>query len=55
MLNIDSGNNLNVNAKEIIINNGSLAAPLIISSKGNLNLAANSRILMMHREWRCIC
>ncbi|MBN6518781.1 DUF637 domain-containing protein [Acinetobacter pittii] len=45
MLNIDSGNNLNVNAKEIIINNGSLAAsPLIISSKGNLNLAANSRI-----------
>ncbi len=45
MLNIDSGNNLNVNAKEIIINNGSLAAsPLIISSKGNLNLATNSRI-----------
>ncbi|XZW25632.1 two-partner secretion domain-containing protein [Acinetobacter baumannii] len=45
MLNIDSGNNLNVNAKEIIINNGSLASsPLIINSKGNLNLAANSRI-----------
>ncbi|MDC5667328.1 DUF637 domain-containing protein [Acinetobacter baumannii] len=45
MLNIDSGNDLNVNAKEIIINNGSLAAsPLIISSKGNVNLAANSRI-----------
>ncbi|MFV5639816.1 DUF637 domain-containing protein [Acinetobacter oleivorans] len=45
MLNIDSGNDLNINAKEIIINNGSLAAsPLIISSKGNLNLAANSRI-----------
>ena len=43
MLNIDSGNNLN--AKEIIINNGSLAAsPLIINTKGNLNLAANSRI-----------
>ena len=50
MLNIDSGNDLNVNAKEIIINNGSLAAsPLIISSKGKVNLAANSRILMMHR------
>ncbi|MEN8976497.1 DUF637 domain-containing protein, partial [Acinetobacter baumannii] len=45
MLNIDSGNDLNINAKEIIINNGSLASsPLIISSKGNLNLAANSRI-----------
>ncbi|MGG6542751.1 UNVERIFIED_CONTAM: DUF637 domain-containing protein [Acinetobacter baumannii] len=45
MLNIDSGNNLNVNAKEIIINNGSLASsPLIINTKGNLNLAANSRI-----------
>ncbi|WP_446905790.1 two-partner secretion domain-containing protein [Acinetobacter baumannii] len=45
MLNIDSGNDLNVNAKEIIINNGSLAAsPLIISSKGKVNLAANSRI-----------
>lgn len=50
MLNIDSGNNLNVNAKEIIINNGSLASsPLIINTKGNLNLAANSRILMMRR------
>ncbi|MFK6082197.1 DUF637 domain-containing protein [Acinetobacter baumannii] len=45
MLNIDSGNHLNVNAKEIIINNGSLASsPLIINTKGNLNLAANSRI-----------
>ncbi|MDC5576141.1 DUF637 domain-containing protein, partial [Acinetobacter baumannii] len=45
MLNIDSGNNLNVNAKEIIINNGSLASsPLMINTKGNLNLAANSRI-----------
>ncbi|MEJ7889978.1 DUF637 domain-containing protein [Acinetobacter baumannii] len=45
MLNIDSGNDLNVNAKEIIINNGSLAvSPLIISSKGKVNLAANSRI-----------
>ncbi|MFA2969980.1 DUF637 domain-containing protein [Acinetobacter pittii] len=44
-LNIDSGNNLNVNAKEIIINNGSLASsPLMINTKGNLNLAANSRI-----------
>ena len=28
MLNIDSGNDLNVNAKEIIINNGSLAASI---------------------------
>lgn len=45
ILNIDSGNNLNLNAKEIIINNGSLAAsPLIINTKGNLNLAPNSRI-----------
>nr|WP_252365656.1 DUF637 domain-containing protein [Acinetobacter pittii] len=45
MLNIDSGNNLNVNVKEIIINNGSLASsPLMINTKGNLNLAANSRI-----------
>nr|WP_289344551.1 DUF637 domain-containing protein [Acinetobacter baumannii] len=44
-LNIDSGNNLNVNAKEIIINNGSLvSSPLMINTKGNLNLAANSRI-----------
>ncbi|MGQ1705149.1 DUF637 domain-containing protein [Acinetobacter baumannii] len=45
MIIIDSSNNLNVNAKEIIINNGSLAAsPLTINTKGNLNLAANSRI-----------
>ncbi|WVH54969.1 DUF637 domain-containing protein [Acinetobacter pittii] len=46
MLNIDSGNNLNVNAKEIIINNGSLASsPLIINAKGNINLAADTRIM----------
>lgn len=46
MLNIDSGNNLNVNAKEIIINNGSLASsPLIVNAKGNINLAANTRIM----------
>lgn len=46
MLNIDSGNNLNVNAKEIIINNGSLASsPLIVNTKGNINLAANTRIM----------
>lgn len=45
-LNIDSGNNLNVNAKEIIINNGSLASsPLIVNTKGNINLAANTRIM----------
>ena len=46
MLNIDSGNNLNVNAKEIIINNGSLASsPLIVNTKGNINLAADTRIM----------
>ena len=46
MLNIDSGNNLNVNAKEIIINNGSLASsPLIVNAKGNINLAADTRIM----------
>lgn len=45
-LNIDSGNNLNVNAKEIIINNGSLASsPLIVNAKGNINLAADTRIM----------
>lgn len=46
MLSIDSGNNLNVNAKEIIINNGSLASsPLIVNAKGNINLAADTRIM----------
>uniref|UniRef100_UPI00387A4FA2 DUF637 domain-containing protein n=1 Tax=Acinetobacter calcoaceticus TaxID=471 RepID=UPI00387A4FA2 len=46
MLNIDSGNNLNVNAKEIIINNGGLASsPLIVNTKGNINLAADTRIM----------
>ncbi|QXA12908.1 DUF637 domain-containing protein [Acinetobacter pittii] len=46
MLNIDSGNNLNVNAKEIIINVGSLASsPLIVNAKGNINLAADTRIM----------
>ncbi|MFV5377363.1 DUF637 domain-containing protein [Acinetobacter calcoaceticus] len=46
MINIDSGNNLNVNAKEIIINNGSLASsPLIVKAKGNINLAADTRIM----------
>jgi filamentous hemagglutinin len=46
MLNIDSGNNLNVNAKEIIINVSSLASsPLIINAKGNINLAADTRIM----------
>ncbi|HEM7768734.1 TPA: DUF637 domain-containing protein [Acinetobacter baumannii] len=45
-LNIDSGNNLNVNAKEIIINNGSLASsPLIVNAKGNIHLAADTRIM----------
>ncbi|WP_336010329.1 DUF637 domain-containing protein [Acinetobacter calcoaceticus] len=46
MLNVDSGNNLNVNAKEIIINVGSLASsPLIVNAKGNINLAADTRIM----------
>lgn len=46
MLNIDSGNNLNVNAKEIIINVGSVASsPLIVNAKGNINLAADTRIM----------
>lgn len=45
-LNIDSGNNLNVNAKEIIINNGGLASsPLIVNAKGNIHLAADTRIM----------
>ncbi|MCU4430515.1 DUF637 domain-containing protein [Acinetobacter pittii] len=46
MLNIDSGNNLNVNAKEILINVGSVASsPLIVNAKGNINLAAYTRIM----------
>jgi filamentous hemagglutinin len=45
IINIDSGNNLNVNAKEIMVNLGGVtASPLLINVKGNLNLAANSRI-----------
>ncbi|MCH7314474.1 DUF637 domain-containing protein [Acinetobacter sp. ANC 3882] len=45
MINIDSGNNLNVNAKEIMVNLGGVtSSPLLINVKGNLNLAANSRI-----------
>ncbi|ENX35550.1 hypothetical protein F889_01219 [Acinetobacter colistiniresistens] len=45
MISIDSGNHLNVNAKEIKINNGGVvSSPLLINAKGNLNLAANSRI-----------
>ncbi|NNP69078.1 DUF637 domain-containing protein [Acinetobacter sp. Ac_5812] len=45
MISIDSGNNLNVNAKEIMVNLGGVtASPLLINVKGNLNLAANSRI-----------
>ncbi|NNP76179.1 hemagglutinin [Acinetobacter sp. Ac_3412] len=45
MIKIDSGNNLNVNAKEIMVNLGGVtASPLLINVKGNLNLAANSRI-----------
>lgn len=46
MLNIDSANNLNVNAKDILINYGGVASsPLLINTKGNLNLAANTRIM----------
>lgn len=45
MISIDSGNNLNVNAKEIMVNLGGVtSSPLLINVKGNLNLAANSRI-----------
>ncbi|PKF31651.1 DUF637 domain-containing protein [Acinetobacter proteolyticus] len=45
MISIDSGNNLNLNAKEIMVNLGGVtASPLLINVKGNLNLAANSRI-----------
>ncbi|MBC9227817.1 DUF637 domain-containing protein [bacterium SPL81] len=45
MISIDSGNNINVNAKEILINLGGVAtSPLLINAKGNLNLAANTRI-----------
>jgi filamentous hemagglutinin len=46
MLNIDSANNLNVNAKDILINYGGVASsPMLINTKGNLNLAANTRIM----------
>lgn len=46
MLNIDSANNLNVNAKDILINYGGVASsPMLINAKGNLNLAANTRIM----------
>lgn len=45
VINIDSSNDLNVNAKEIKINkDGVISSPLIINAKGNLNLAANSQI-----------
>lgn len=46
MLNIDSASNLNVNAKDILINYGGVASsPMLINTKGNLNLAANTRIM----------
>jgi filamentous hemagglutinin len=45
MLNIDSANNLNVNAKDILINYGGVASsPMLINAKGNLNLAANTEL-----------
>lgn len=46
MLAISSAHNLNLNAKEIVINTGGVASsPLLIDAIGNINLAANTRIL----------
>ncbi|MGR2923177.1 filamentous hemagglutinin N-terminal domain-containing protein, partial [Acinetobacter sp. 1125_18A] len=46
LINIDSGNNLNLNANQIILNNGGVASsPLLINTQGNLNLASNTRIM----------
>lgn len=44
-LNIDAGNNINVNAKDITLNyEGIASSPLILSAKGNLNLAAGTKV-----------
>ncbi|WP_288455950.1 DUF637 domain-containing protein [uncultured Acinetobacter sp.] len=46
LINIDSGNDLNINANQIILNNGGVASsPLLINTQGNLNLASNTRIM----------
>ncbi|MCS4299156.1 MULTISPECIES: DUF637 domain-containing protein [Acinetobacter] len=46
LINIDSGNNLNLNANQIILNNGGVvSSPLLINTQGNLNLASNTRIM----------
>ncbi|WP_248131449.1 DUF637 domain-containing protein [Acinetobacter radioresistens] len=46
MLAISSAHNLNLNAKEIVINTGGVASSsLLIDAIGNINLAANTRIL----------
>ncbi|MEG2359867.1 two-partner secretion domain-containing protein, partial [Acinetobacter sp.] len=47
LMNIDSGNDLNLNAKEITVNYDSEtknSAALIVSAKGNVSLAAGTRI-----------
>ena len=45
VLSIDAGNNINVNAKDITLNyEGIASSPLILSAKGNLNLAAGTKV-----------
>lgn len=45
ILNIDAGNDINVNAKDITLNyEGVSSSPLILSAKGNLNLAAGTKV-----------
>lgn len=45
VLTIDAGNNINVNAKDITLNyEGIASSPLILSAKGNLNLAAGTKV-----------
>ncbi|EXB27428.1 filamentous hemagglutinin family N-terminal domain protein [Acinetobacter baumannii 1437282] len=45
ILNIDAGNDININAKDITLNyEGVSSSPLILSAKGNLNLAAGTKV-----------
>lgn len=45
VLSIDAGNDINVNAKDITLNyEGVSSSPLILSAKGNLNLAAGTKV-----------
>lgn len=45
VLSIDAGNNINVNAKDITLNyEGIASSPLMLSAKGNFNLATGTKI-----------